>query len=82
MDLLGLGVIPAAVVSTVVYGLAFLYQGARRIPVGMLFGALLTAVYVLTGSMLLPVALAVVITCRDLLSLPAPAAPAAEPGRA
>lgn len=47
----------ASIVATVAFGLAHAYQGLRALPRITLVGALLTSLYVATGSLLLPIVL-------------------------
>ncbi|MET8688830.1 CPBP family intramembrane glutamic endopeptidase [Streptomyces sp. NPDC004732] len=73
---LGLDLYAAAALSVLVYAVAGLYQGRKGVLVFALFGAMLTALYLATGSLLLPVAVHVVLSVRDL-TLPAPEKPRA-----
>ncbi|GHE55321.1 hypothetical protein GCM10018785_25940 [Streptomyces longispororuber] len=77
---LGLPLYAAAAVSVAVYAVAGWYQGGTGVAVFALFGTLLTGLYLATGSLLLPVAVHVMISVRDL-TLPAPE-PARAPGGA
>ena len=52
-----LGLIPAAIVSSVLFGVGHLYQGVRGMLVTALFGAFLAAIYLVTGSLLMPMIL-------------------------
>ena len=47
----GLGLLPAAAVSAIVFGLAHLYQGTRGMLLNAVRGAFLAAVYLLSGSL-------------------------------
>ena len=47
----------AAVVSSVGFGLAHMYQGARNVPQVILVGGVLSALYLITGSLWLPILL-------------------------
>ena len=47
----------AAVVSTIAFGLAHAYQGLSQIPLITLVGAVFAGMYVLTGSVWLPIIL-------------------------
>ncbi|MEV7191871.1 CPBP family intramembrane glutamic endopeptidase [Streptomyces sp. NPDC093510] len=68
---LGLDLYAAAALSVLVYALAGIYQGRQGVLVFALLGAVLTGLYLATGSLLLPVALHVFLSVRDL-TLPAP----------
>jgi len=65
----GLGVAPvlAAVVLTVLFGVIHLYQGVAGVLSATLFGGLMAAVALSTGSLLLPVLLHVALDLRGLL---------------
>ncbi|WBB62288.1 CPBP family glutamic-type intramembrane protease [Streptomyces sp. WMMC500] len=76
-DVLGVGVFPAAAIAVAVAALVGLYQGAEQIPLFALWSAVVTAAYVATGSLLLPVLIHVVTVGRDLLAVP----PALHPER-
>ncbi|MFD0413527.1 CPBP family intramembrane glutamic endopeptidase [Streptomyces sp. NPDC127108] len=78
---LGLDPYLAAALSLAVYALAGWYQGGTGIVVLALFGALLTGLYLATGSLLLPIAVHAMISVRDLL-IPAPELPRAQGGTA
>jgi membrane protease YdiL (CAAX protease family) len=58
-------------VAAVLFGLAHWYQGALGILVTGLLGGVLAALYLATGSLLLPIALHVLIDLRALLPIPA-----------
>ncbi|MGW0537701.1 CPBP family intramembrane glutamic endopeptidase [Streptomyces sp. NPDC003032] len=77
---LGLPLYAAAALSVLVHAVAGLYQGRKGVLVFALFGAVLTGLYLATGSLLLPIAVHAALSVRDL-TLPAPdklrAAPAA-----
>ncbi|MFD4635649.1 CPBP family intramembrane glutamic endopeptidase [Streptomyces sp. NPDC058284] len=73
---LGLNLYAAAALSVLVYAVAGLYQGRQGILVFALFGAVFTGLYLATGSLLLPVAVHIVLSVRDL-TLPAPDKPRA-----
>lgn len=75
VGVLGLNVHAAAVLAVAVYALAGLYQGARGLVVFAFFGAICTAPYLATGSLLLPIVLHTVLSARDLVLVP-PAGPA------
>lgn len=67
---LGLSVVPAAIVAVAVFTLAHLYQGAAgMVGVGVL-GAVFAALYVSTGSLLLPIVVHVVVDLRGLVMVP------------
>ncbi|QDQ10846.1 type II CAAX prenyl endopeptidase Rce1 family protein [Streptomyces spectabilis] len=78
---LGLPLYAAAALSLAVYALAGWYQGGTGIVVFGLFGALLTGLYLASGSLLVPIAVHVALSARDL-TIPAPEAPCAEGGTA
>ena len=78
---LGLDPYLAAALSLAVYALAGWYQGGTGVVVLALFGALLTGLYLATGSLLLPIAVHAMISVRDLL-IPAPELPHAQGGAA
>ncbi|GGR91928.1 hypothetical protein GCM10010252_33350 [Streptomyces aureoverticillatus] len=78
---LGLDLHVAAALALAVYALAGWYQGGSGVLVFALFGALLTGLYLATGSLLLPVAVHAMLTVRDLL-IPAPELPRAQGGTA
>ncbi|CAM5560839.1 CPBP family intramembrane metalloprotease OS=Streptomyces alboniger OX=132473 GN=CP975_07975 PE=4 SV=1 [Streptomyces alboniger] len=73
---LGLGLHMAAALSVVVYAVAGFYQGRQGVLVFGLFGAVFTGLYLSSGSLLLPAAVHVIISVRDL-TLPAPERPRA-----
>ncbi|MFK4067726.1 CPBP family intramembrane glutamic endopeptidase [Streptomyces sp. NPDC029674] len=75
---LGLDLYVAAALSVLVYALAGLYQGRQGVLVFALFGAVFTGLYFATGSLLLPVAVHVILSVRDL-TLPAPEQPRTAP---
>jgi len=52
-----LGLIPAAILTSVLFGVGHLYQGVRGIMVTALFGAFLAAIYLVTGSLIMPMIL-------------------------
>jgi membrane protease YdiL (CAAX protease family) len=52
-----LGLIPAAIVTSVLFGLGHAYQGVRGMIVTALFGAFLAAIYLVTGSLIMPMIL-------------------------
>ena len=71
----------AAVVSTVGFGLAHAYQGASNVPKVILVGAAFTLLYLLTGSLWLPMVLHAVfdiVQGRAAFGIIRSAAPAAE----
>lgn len=80
VGVLGLDLYAAAALSVVVYAVAGCYQGRQGVLVFALLGTVLSGLYLATGSLLLPVAVHVFLSVRDL-TLPAPeklrAAPAA-----
>ncbi|MEU6389868.1 CPBP family glutamic-type intramembrane protease [Streptomyces sp. NPDC046939] len=67
---LGLHVYVAAALAVLVYAGAGLYQGRSGVRAFALFGGLCTALYLLTGSLLLPVAVHALLSLRDLVVLP------------
>lgn len=78
------------VVAAVTFGLAHWYQGPSGMAATALAGALLTGLYLGTGSLLLPMAVHVLVDLRALLLTPgaptpalstSPAVPVAEPVR-
>ncbi|WP_369216634.1 CPBP family intramembrane glutamic endopeptidase [Streptomyces flavofungini] len=73
---LGLNLYAAAALSVVVYAVAGFYQGRQGIAVFALFGTVFTGLYLATGSLLLPAAVHVLLSVRDL-TLPAPKKPLA-----
>jgi len=52
-----LPLLPSAAITAVLFGLGHLYQGAKGVAQTGLFGAFLVAVYLLTGSLLMPMLL-------------------------
>ena len=50
-----IGIVPAAIAASVVFGLGHSYQGVRGIVTTGLFGAVLAALYLISGSLLLPI---------------------------
>ncbi|APY88946.1 CPBP family intramembrane metalloprotease [Streptomyces alfalfae] len=76
VGVLGLDVTVAAALSVVVYAVAGFYQGRQGVLVFALFGVLFSGLYLATGSLLLPAAVHVLISVRDL-TLPAPERPLA-----
>jgi membrane protease YdiL (CAAX protease family) len=73
VGLLGLSPVAALVVATVVFALAHLYQGAAGAVATLLLGALFGALYLATGSLLLPMLVHAAIDLRSLLLVPRPA---------
>ncbi|MFF8659584.1 CPBP family intramembrane glutamic endopeptidase [Streptomyces huasconensis] len=78
VGVLGLHLYAAAALSVLVYAVAGYYQGRQGLLVFGAFGALLTGLYLATGSLLLPMAMHVVLSVRDLTVL-APPTPSATP---
>ncbi|MFC8129333.1 CPBP family intramembrane glutamic endopeptidase [Streptomyces sp. NPDC057302] len=72
VGVLGLNLYAAAALSVLVYALAGLYQGRSGAIAFALVGVLFAGLYVSTGSLLLPVAIHVALSIRDL-TLPVPA---------
>lgn len=70
VDLLGLPIVPAALVAVVVFAVAHAYQGLAGMLVTGLLGAVLAALYVATGSLLLPILVHVLIDLRGLVLVP------------
>lgn len=68
---LGLNIYVAAALALLIYAGAGLYQGRSGVVVFALFGGVCTALYLLTGSLLLPVAVHALVSLRDLVYLPA-----------
>ncbi|MEU5958700.1 CPBP family intramembrane glutamic endopeptidase [Streptomyces sp. NPDC047525] len=68
---LGLNLYAAAALSVLVYAVAGCYQGRSGVIAFAVVGALLAGLYVSTGSLLLPVAIHVALSVRDL-TLPEP----------
>jgi membrane protease YdiL (CAAX protease family) len=62
---------PALFVAAALFGFAHLYQGAAGVVVTGLMGAIVGAIYIATGSLLVPVVLHLLLDLR-LLLLPAP----------
>ncbi len=52
-----LGLLPAAALSSALFGVGHLYQGVRGMLITALFGAFLAAVYLVSGSLLMPIAI-------------------------
>ncbi|HLI55625.1 MAG TPA: CPBP family intramembrane glutamic endopeptidase [Actinomycetota bacterium] len=77
-----LPVLVAAALAVLLFGLAHLYQGATGVLGTAIVGAVLTALYLASGSLLLPILVHIALDARSLLlarvppALPAPAAPA------
>ncbi|WAL94772.1 CPBP family intramembrane glutamic endopeptidase [Streptomyces sp. Je 1-369] len=71
VGVLGLDLYVAAAFSVLVYAVAGFYQGRQGVLAFALFGAMFTGLYLATGSLLLPVAVHVILSVRDL-TLPAP----------
>lgn len=77
----GLPVLVAAVVAVVLFGLAHLYQGATGVLGTAIVGGILTALYLASGSLLLPILVHVALDARSLLLARVPTDQwAAEPG--
>jgi membrane protease YdiL (CAAX protease family) len=72
VGVLGLPVLAAAAVAVALFGVAHLYQGAGGVLGTALAGAVLTALYLASGSLLLPVVVHIALDARSLLLLPAP----------
>lgn len=70
----GLSVLPAAAVAVVMFGLAHLYQGATGVLGTALVGAILTALYLGSGSLLLPILVHIGLDARSLLLARVPTA--------
>lgn len=67
---LGLGVVPAAIVAVAVFGMAHVYQGLAGAVGALVLGAVLAALYVSTGSLLLPIVVHVLVDLRGLVLVP------------
>ncbi len=78
-SLWGLGLVLAIVVSCLVFGLQHLYQGAKGVVATALIGALFALLFVLSGSLVLPIILHAATDLRLLVILP-PEKQAAVPG--
>jgi len=74
IDLLGLSVIPAAVLAVAVFAAAHAYQGLSGVLATGLLGAVLAGLYVSTGSLLLPIIVHVLVDLRGLVLVPLVAA--------
>ncbi len=68
---LHLNLIPALMLACAVFGFAHIYQGLKGIVGTGILGLLLSAVFVITGNLLVPVILHFLIDLRILLLLPA-----------
>jgi membrane protease YdiL (CAAX protease family) len=75
VGLLGLPVWGAAIVSLAVFVVAHIYQGWLGVIGVTGLAVALTSLYVLSGSLLLPIVLHVLVDIRGLLLVPAPPAP-------
>ncbi|MEV0524450.1 CPBP family intramembrane glutamic endopeptidase [Streptomyces sp. NPDC050439] len=71
VGVLGLNLYVAAALSALVYAVAGIYQGRSGVIAFGLVGALFAGLYVSTGSLLLPVAIHIALSVRDL-TLPEP----------
>lgn len=60
----------AFVVAAVLFGLLHIYQGPAGILLSMVLGVVFTALYVVTGTILVPIALHVLVDARSLVLLP------------
>nr|WP_240942262.1 CPBP family intramembrane glutamic endopeptidase [Planosporangium thailandense] len=80
--LFGVSPYVAAAALIVLFGVAHLYQGVGGMVGTALVGALLTGLYLASGSLLLPIVLHVVIDIRSLLLVPAPRSAPTDPGTA
>lgn len=69
--LLGLSIVPAAVVAVAIFAIGHSYQGLTGVLGTGLLGALLAAGYVATGSLLLPIVVHVLVDLRGLVLVPA-----------
>jgi len=70
VDLLDLSVSAAAIVAVAVFAVAHVYQGAGGMLATGLLGAVLAALYVATGSLLLPIIVHAVLDLRGLVLVP------------
>ncbi len=68
--LFGLPIVPAAVVAVAVFAVAHVYQGVAGALGTALLGALLSGLYVYSGSLLLPIAVHALIDLRSLVLVP------------
>ncbi|MFE6161811.1 CPBP family intramembrane glutamic endopeptidase [Streptomyces sp. NPDC056486] len=71
VGVLGLNLYAAAALSVLVYAVAGIYQGRSGVIAFGLVGALFAGLYVASGSLLLPIAVHIALTVRDL-TLPVP----------
>jgi membrane protease YdiL (CAAX protease family) len=69
---LGLGLYGAAALTVVMFGFAHLYQGRSGVLLIGYTGAVLTGLYLYSGSLLLPIIAHVLLDIRGLVVLPAP----------
>jgi uncharacterized protein len=75
-----LGLIVALVISSIVFGMAHLYQGMRGVIESSVMGFIFGIIFILTGSLLIPIAIHAATDLR-LLVLLQPGAVQAEAGR-
>ncbi|MGH2718433.1 MAG: CPBP family intramembrane glutamic endopeptidase [Actinomycetota bacterium] len=77
----GLPVLVAAILAVLLFGMAHLYQGATGVLGTAIVGAIFTALYLASGSLLLPILVHIALDARSLLLARVPAAaPAADHG--
>ncbi|PSK96285.1 CAAX prenyl protease-like protein [Murinocardiopsis flavida] len=72
VGVLGLNLYVAAALALAVFALAGVYQGRTGVVAFALMGFAPTALYLLTGSLLLPIVFHTLLSLRDLVFLPAP----------
>ena len=70
---LHLGVVAAAILAAVVFGFAHMYQGAKGIVGTGLLGLVFSAIFIISGNLLLPMIIHFLIDVRVLVLLPAEA---------
>ncbi len=70
VDLLGLSVLGAAILAVAIFAVAHVYQGLSGMLGTGLLGAVLAALYVTTGSLLLPIIVHALIDLRGLVLVP------------
>ena len=81
VGVLGVSVTVAAGLSLALFAVGHLYQGWRSMLLVLLPGYALTAMYLTSGSLLLPILVHILIDVRSLALTPAPARPAAAPAK-
>ena len=68
--LLGLSIVPAAIVAVAAFAVAHAYQGLTGVLGTGLLGAVLAGLYVSTGSLLLPIVVHILVDLRGLVLVP------------